>query len=138
MAGHTVSPGLFKSKDAEPESTLELFSDYCEAMQRVFRLRSRLHPATGDKIEFDDAEKKYLIIVEGGDDMQKLFKHVGQIVEQDTYVQVVGKIKAALKKRGNRTFAVFKLFNGHGQGSQLFESWHTEVYKAAQLIDWAG
>ena len=91
MAGHTVSPGLFKSKDAEPEATLELFSGYCEVIERVFRLRRRLHPATGDKIEFDDAEKKDLIIVEGGDDMQKLFKHVGQVVEQDNYVQAVVK-----------------------------------------------
>ena len=48
------------------------------------------------------------------------------------------KIKNALKKRGNRTSAVFKLFNGHSQGNQSFESWHTDVYKAAKLIDWEG
>ena len=42
MAGHTVSPGLFKSKDAEPEATLELFDDYCETMEQVFRLSRRL------------------------------------------------------------------------------------------------
>ena len=58
MAGHAVSPGIFKSKDAEPEATLELFSDYCETMERVFRLRRRIHPTTGARIEFDDAEKK--------------------------------------------------------------------------------
>lgn len=138
MAGHTVSPGVFKSKDAEPEATLERFSDYCEVMARVFRLRRRIHPTTGERINFDDAEKKDLMIVEGGDDMQKLFKHVGLVEDGDTYDQAVNKIKIALKKRGNRTSAVFKLFNGHGQGSQSFESWHTEVYKAAQLIDWTG
>ena len=76
MAGHTVSPGVFKSKDAEPEATLELFSDYVEVMERVFRLRRRIHPTTGDRIDFDNAEKKDLLIVEGGDDMQRLFKHV--------------------------------------------------------------
>ena len=46
------------------------------------------------------------------------------------------KIKAALKKRGNRTSAVFKLFNTHGQGSQSFDAWHKEIRKAAKLIDW--
>ena len=138
MAGHSVSPGLFKSKDAEPEATLELFSDYCDTMQRVFRLSRRIHPTTGAKIDFDDTEKKDLIIVEGGEDMQNLFKHVGNVVEGDTYDQAVDKIKEALQKRGNRTSAVFKLFNGHPQGGQSFESWHMEVYKAAKLIDWAG
>ena len=53
-AGHAVSPGIFKSKDAEPEATLELFSDYCETMERVFRLRRRIHPTTGERIDFDD------------------------------------------------------------------------------------
>ena len=134
-AGHAVSPGIFKSKDAEPEATLELFSDYCENMERVFRLRRRIHPTTGARIDFDDAEKKDLIMVEGGEDMQKLFKYTGKVLDTDTYQEAVDKIKAALKKRGNRTSAVFKLFNGHVQGSQSYESWHTEGYKAAQLID---
>ena len=138
MAGHVVSPGPFKSKDAEPEATLERLGDYCEVMERVFRLRRRIHPTTGAKIDFDDAEKKDLILVEGGDDMQNLFKYVGQALEGDTYVQAINKIKDALKKRGNRTSAVFKLFNGHAQGNQSFESWHTEVLKAAKLIDWTG
>ena len=138
MAGHVVSPGVFKSKDAEPEATLELLEDYCEVMERVFRLRRRIHPATGAKIDFDEAEKKDLILVEGGDDMQNLFKYVGQVAEGDTYTQAMNKIKVALKKRGNRTSAVFKLFNGHAQGSQSFESWHMEVFKAAKLIDWTG
>ena len=133
-----MSPGLFKAKDAEPEATLERFSDYCETMERVFRLRRRIHPTTGARIDFDDTEKKDLILVEGGEDMLTLFKHVGQVQEDDTYAQAIEKIRVALKKRGNRTAAVFKLFNGHSQGSESFESWHTKVYKAAKLIDWTG
>ena len=45
---------------------------------------------------------------------------------------------SVFKKRGNRTSAVFKLFNRHPQGGQSFEAWHRDVYKAANLIDWAG
>ena len=66
MAGHTVSAGVFKVKDAEPEATLELFSDYFEVMKRVFRLRRRIHLTTGERIEFDDDEKKDLILFSGG------------------------------------------------------------------------
>ena len=138
MAGYVVSPGVFKSKDAEPEATLELFEDYLEMMDRVFRLSRRLNPTSGARIDFDDAEKKDLIVVEGGEDMMNLFKHTGQVLDTDTYVEAVNKIRAALKKRGNRTSAVFKLYNSHPQGGQSFESWHTEVYKAAKLIDWGG
>ena len=138
MSGHTVSPGIFKSKDAEPEATLEVFSDYCETMERVFRLTRRIHPTTGNKIEYDDAEKKDLILVEGGEDMQDLFKHVGLVLEVDTYAAVVEKVKMALRKRGNRTAAVFTLFNGQAQGRKSFESWHRGVHKAAKLIDWTG
>ena len=47
-------------------------------------------------------------------------------------------MKAALKKKGNRSSTVFKLFNAHSQGLQSFDSWHKEVRKAAQLIDWTG
>ena len=136
MAGHNVSPGVFKSKDAEPEATLELFEDYLKVMERVFRLSRRIHPTTGAKIAFDDAEKKDLIVVEGGEDMANLFEHTGKVLDTDTYEQAVEKIKAALRKRGNRTSAVFKLFNSHAQGDRSFESWYTEIYKAAKLIDW--
>ena len=136
MAGHTVSAGVFEVKDAEPEATLELFSDYCEVMKRVFRLRRRIHPTTGARIEFDDDEKKDLMLVEGGEDMQKLFKYTGQVLDADTYDAAVTKIKEALQKRGNRTAAVFKLFNNNPQGTKSFDAWHTEIYKAAQLIDW--
>ena len=72
-------------------------------MERVFRLRRRIHPTTGARIDFDDAEKKDLIMVEGGEDMQKLFKYTGKVLDTDTYQEAVDKIKAALKKRGNRT-----------------------------------
>ena len=135
---YAPSPGPFKAKDADPEATLELFEDYLETMVRVFRLSRRINPATGQKVDFDDDEKKDLLIVEGGQDMSDLFKHVGKVAAGDTYEAAVEKIRVGLKKRGNRTSAVFKLFNGHAQGKQSFDSWHREVAKAAKLIDWTG
>ena len=113
MAMYAPSPGPFKAKDADPEATLEMFEDYLENMTRVFMLSRRINPATGAKIEFDDAEKKAMLIVEGGQDMNDLFKHVGKVLTADTYEQATTKIKDGLKRRGNRTSAVFKLFNSH-------------------------
>ena len=136
MATYAPSPGPFKAKDADPEATLEIFEDYLENMTRVFMLSRRINPATGAKIEFDDAEKKAMLIVEGGQDMNDLFKHVGKVLPGDTYEAATAKIIQGLKRRGNRTSAVFKLFNSHAQGKQSFDAWHKEVYKAAKLIDW--
>ena len=112
---------------------MELFEDYLENMVRVFRLSRRIHPTTGAKVEFDDDEKKDMLIVVGGTDMNDLFKHVGKVLEADTYA--TEKIRKGPKGRGNRTYAVFKLFNSHPQGQQSFDAWHREVYKAAKLID---
>ena len=67
--------------------------------------------------------------------MNDLFKHVVKVLPGDTYQQSVTKIKDALERRGNRTSTIFKLFNGHAQGSQTFNMWHRGVYKAAKLID---
>ena len=98
MAGYQVSAGVFKAKDAEPEVTLELFEDYCKKMERMFRLQRRINPKDGSRIEFDDQEKKDFIRIEGGDDMDDLFEHVGKIKDTDTYNEALDKIRAELKK----------------------------------------
>ena len=137
-AGFQFSPGLFKVKDADPEQTLERFELYLEAMQKAFRLNRRVNPTTGEKVEFDDQDKKDIIQLEGGLDMVDLFKHVGKIQEGDTYDEAMEKIRRALKGRGNRTAAVFKLFTGMAQGGRTFDLWHKKVYEAAKQVDWEG
>ena len=57
-------------------------------------------------------------------------------MDADTYQQAINKIVAALKKRGNRSAAVFKLFTRMSQGSRTFKSWYKEVYEAAKRIYW--
>ena len=136
--GFQFSPGAFRAKDADPEGTLELFERYCEIMTRAFRLNRRTDPTTGARVEFDDTDKKDIIQLEGGVDMQDLFKHVGKVLDGDTYQQAINKITDALKKRGNRSAAVFKLFTRMNQGGKTFESWYKEVYEAAKRIDWTG
>ena len=138
MATYMPSPGHFKGADADPEATLELFQDYLDKMEMIFRLSRSINPVTGQRVDWDNHEKKDMLVIEGGDEVQDLFKFVGKVLPGDTYAQAVEKIKTALRGRGNRTSAVFKLFHNHSQGSQSFDSWHKEIRKAAQLIDWTG
>ena len=49
MATYMPSPGQFKGADADPEATLELFTDYLEKMEKVFRLSRAYNPVTGNK-----------------------------------------------------------------------------------------
>ena len=82
-------------------------------------------------MDWTSDEKKAILQLEGGDEVAELFKYVGKVLPGDTYAVAVEKVNAALKKRGNRTSGVFKLFNTHHQGSQLFDAWHRKVRKAA-------
>ena len=58
-----------------------------------------------------------------------------KVTDEDTYEAAVGKIRKALRGRGNRTAAVFKLFTGMPQGQKTFDSWHKKVYEAAKQVD---
>ena len=59
--GFQFLPGAFRTKDADPEGTLKLFEKYCESMTRAFRLNRRTGPTTGNRVEFDDIDKKDII-----------------------------------------------------------------------------
>ena len=118
MATYMPSPGQFRGADADPEATLELFTDYLDKMEKVYRLSRGFNPVTGNKVDWTSEEKKDLLLVEGGDEINDIFKYVGKVLPRDTYAEAVEKVKVALKMRGNRTSAVFKLFNTHHQGSQ--------------------
>ena len=134
-AGFQFSPGVFTVKDADPEETLERFELYLESMLKAFRLNRRVDPTTGAKVNFDDQDKKDIIQLEGGHDMMDLFEHVGKVKDEDKYDAAIDKIRKALKGRGNRTAAVFKLFTGMPQGQKTFDAWHKKVYEAAKQVE---
>ena len=88
-------------------------------------------------MEFDNTDKKKIIKLEGGHDMVDLFKHVGKVNDENTYEAAMQKIRKALRGRGNRTAAVFKLFTGIPQGQKTLDAWH-KVYEAAMQVEWDG
>ena len=134
--GFQFSPSPFKAKDADPEATLERLEKYLESMDAAFRLNRRVNPTDGTRIEFDNKDKLAILRLEGREDMIDLLKHTGKVVDTDTYDEAVAKVKAALKKRGNHTAIVYKLFTGFPQGTQTYDSWHRKVYEHAKLGEW--
>ena len=134
-AGFQFSVGAFKGKEADPEVTRERLDKYLENMERIFLLNRRFNPVTGNKVDFDDEEKKNILCVEGGAEIQDLFKHEGKVLDGDTYAQAVQKVRTALKRRENRSVAVYRLFTALPQGKQTFDVWHRKILESARRVD---
>ena len=66
MATYMPCPGPFKGADTDPEATLELFDDYLEKMEKVYRLSRGYNPVTGVKVDWSSEEKKDLLLVKAG------------------------------------------------------------------------
>jgi len=78
MATYMPSPGQFRGADADPEATLELFTNYLEKMDKVFMVSRGYNPATGNKVDWTSDEKKAILHVEGGKEVAELFKYVSE------------------------------------------------------------
>ena len=61
-------------------------------MDWIFLLNRRLHPVSGDMVDFDDREKKNFLCVEGGSEIQDMFKHEGGDRDKDTYIEAIEKV----------------------------------------------
>ena len=60
-------------------------------MDLVFRI-NRARNAASARIDFEDDDKKDIILIEGRSEMQALFTHVGKLAEDNTYKQAIVKI----------------------------------------------
>ncbi len=135
-AGFQFSMGAFKGKEADPEVTRERLDKYLENMDRIFSLNRRVNPQMGNKVEFDNEEKKNILCVEGGAEIQDLFRHEGKVQGDDTYDEAIQKVRAALRKRENRSAAVYRLFTALPQGKQTLDAWHRKILESARRVDW--
>ena len=60
MATYMPSPGVFRGADADPEATLELFDDYLEKMDKVYRLSRGEKSGVRGEGEKKRREKTYI------------------------------------------------------------------------------
>ena len=72
-------------------------------MEKVFRLSRGFNPVMGVRVDWNNEEKKGLLLVKGGGEGTDFFEYVGKVLQEDVYQQAVDKIKSALKRRGNWT-----------------------------------
>ena len=99
---------VFKALDAKPGGTLQKFNHYTERIELLFELVFRKADGTG--YSPTDREKKAMLLFKGGDDMRNIFRHIGKVLDTDTYAQAVKKIKDGLSKRTNKLSSRLKVF----------------------------
>ena len=133
MNGITSIPP-FKAIDADPGATLEQFNIYIEEMQLLFTLAFR--KSDGTAYAPTEAEKKAMTLLRGGRDMKRLFTHVGDVQDADSFDAAVKKVQDQLGERTNKIVQRNILLSNFPQGSKSFEKWSTEISEAAKLIDY--
>ena len=127
---------VFKALDANPGGTLQKFNHYTERIELLFELVFRKADGTG--YSPTDREKKAMLLFKGGDDMRNIFRHVGKVLDTDTYAQAVKKIKDGLSKRTNKVVQRNMLLANFPQDSKCYKKWSQEICNAAELIDYEG
>ena len=132
MAALTIE--TFRSIDANPGGTLQLFLKYTERIELMFELVFRKQDGTA--LTPTDREKKALLLFKGGDDMKNLFQYVGKVEDTDSYDAAIKKIKSGLMDRTNKVVQRNLLLADFPQGSKSFEKWSQEISNAAKPIDY--
>ena len=84
----------FQIIDANPGGTLQKFTEYIEQIELLFQLTFR--KTDGSYFEPSDNDKKAMLLFKGGKDMKTLFKHVGKVLDSDSYAQYVKKVSDGL------------------------------------------
>ena len=130
MASLHLDPGTFKTLDANPGGTLELFNKYVDRIKLVFDLA--FCKADTTPYQPTDREKKAMLLFPSGDDMKDLFQH-GGVLEEESFDQTIAKNSNGLKSRRNSVVQQNLLLANFPQGTKTFDRWSKEITNAAKL-----
>ena len=72
-------------------------------------------------------QAKVMLELLGGKEVDYLFKHVGNIEEDDTWEDTIEKINRGIKRQTNQAVARYKLFIQLPQKDQPFSSWYPTI-----------
>ena len=150
-----LSPGLFRTKDKDPEQFLQDWDLYVKAMEHFL-------VATG-KEDVTDRVKLSVLQSVGGPDVVDLVEVVGNVqqrdipailavapaqgvaavqgvagVPADDWETALRKIREGIIARTNQAMSRLKLYQEMHQGDQMFVLWSKEVIKQAKRVDWSG
>ena len=139
MAGMAAiaSPGEFRIKDTDPEAIAASFDRYIRRMEAFFVV-SRSRGRDGGLIDFDSDTKKSLLLTVGGDEMIKLYDHVGGVQAGDNYDTTIEKIRTGLRGQTNQSMQRYRLFRQMPQGEQSFNVWWKSIKEQSDKCTWDG
>ena len=78
-----------------------------------------------------------MTVMLGGEEMNKLFEHVGAVTDEDSYVGAMNKVELGIKGLTNQATARFKLFQEMPQDGRGFREWSQLVVEQADRCDWS-
>ena len=60
-----------------------------------------------------------MVVMLGGEEMNKLFQHVGKVLDEDTYISAMDKVEQGIRQLTNQATARFKLFQEMPQDGRV-------------------
>ena len=78
-----------------------------------------------------------MVVMLGGEEMNKLFEHVGGMIDEDTYIEAMDKVEQGIMLLTNQVTARFKLFQEMPQDGRGFREWSQLVVEQADRCDWS-
>ena len=105
----------FKCKGkVDSEQLMQDFTQYKEKMELFFTAAQVVGAYTGDPVgRHEEAhtacnsckQEKAMMVMLGGEEMKKLFKHVGGVVEDDSYIKAMAKGEQGIKRLTNQAMS---------------------------------
>ena len=135
-----LKPAPFKvAKKGDPEQTLQDFLDYIELFEQFLTATNANAGHTAQHAQCSTCVKcKAMLVLIGGKEIDSLFKHVGKVLQGDSYDQAINKVKEGISKQTNQSMARFKLMREMSQGGRPFAEWWPLVKEQAERCTWTG
>ena len=141
-----LRPEPFKcKKKGDSEQLLQDFKSYRNKMELFFTAAQAVVAHTGEPAGREERthtvcpscrQEKAMIVMLGGEEMNRLFEHVGKVIDTDTYIGAMDKVEQGIKMLTNQATARFKLFQEMPQDGRGFREWSQLVVEQANRCDW--
>ena len=137
----TMAMGLAYLHRSEPvkckqmgdtEQLMQDFIQYRDKMELIFTTAQVVGAHTGDPagrsyeahtVCNSCKQEKAMVVMLGGEEMKKLFEHVGGVTPADSYIKAMDKVEQGIKRLTNQATARFKLFQKMHHDGRGFSWW---------------
>ena len=121
----------------DPELYLQEWLEYVERFRKFLKAVPGALPQHSDGHADCQGCVRAKVMLEllGGKEVEYLYKHVGVVLEEDTWDQTLVKIQYGIKRQTNQAVARFKLFRQLPQGERQFSDWYHTIREQAKRCD---